>query len=516
MGVVEDTAVLLVFVVAFGALMFPGYFGGYSEATFVLYLAGILAVGLAYVVYFGVHAKPFHAVAAWLAMFALFPKKEINVEMETLLNVGFHATAIPFSLYDVLDIFFVGALLVALVAHPRKRVYASRPARFLAVAFVLLILMGTVHVVLTPRYPEVTEAATEAHVRSLLALWPLVEGVVVFAAARRFVRDPRQTEFLFRILIAGALLLLAEFILAKLELLPTSVMRYSFNYRDAFRSSLQRGDLFATLILLAGGAGSLFLFLAGRGRRYAALVVLFSWLVLETFNRASFYAYAVMVVVVLWRSSAWSRLRLAVGGAVAAVVLLVYSRMQRVAVTALLSSVLDVGRVRANRDWGFFDLGSTMERLGAIIRALDVVRYRPMVGAGPGNLVAFMSSPQVSPTMNSSVSNPASAQLYWEISTNIHPTNPHNLTVQLLGEYGIVALLAAAATTWLLIWGWHRMAGFRSTLRRDVYLVRLIAYAVLLGYAFFYVFQATPMVFGVMFLFVRLAAGPLEDPASHR
>lgn len=504
-----DLIIFAVFFVLGGILMYIGYFNEYSELRFTAYLLGIILLGVFYVVYFGLIAAPQRAIYNWMIMLMLFPKKELRPDMESLLNIGLGFTNVGLSMYQILDIFIVLAIILSILTRKPSLRQERMPlnVRFFYRAYFIMAIIGLLHVVIAWYYIDILDSF--GYDRMFIGLWPLLSGLIVFKASFYFINSEDHIKKIFTIPLASSTILLAEFLLAKYtSILPQSVVYYSLNYRGAFRSALQSGDLFVSLILITGAASSFFFYYTSRKKFYLVLAAAFAFVIMQTYNRGSFLGVLIMAAVVftgMSRQNKWIVYGLS-GTALILITAPFFSGLfQEQGIFKTLSDILNVGDVKKE---GYFDFSSTFDRMGATVRGLDVFLYAPVFGSGPGNITLFMSSPSVPGNLGWIISNPISLGFYQLIVSGMHSTDPHNLYVRLTAEYGLAGMVVVLATFYV---PFINFRAFKREYRENphdkvhgLYIARLCSSSIITAFGVYFMFQAGPLLFGMFFIMLRL------------
>lgn len=507
-----DTIAFTLFFLWGIALMYVGYFTPYSGTTFALYVAAMLLGGLLYIVYAAFRAAPENSLYFWLVMFLFFPKKEIPARMPSLFNVGFGFAEASGSLYYVLDIVLIFALVVCTIRRLRSDGIVDPPVKTkcLWVSFLLVGSVGVLHVFLMGRHAFIP--GLPAYGGYFMSFWPLVDGMIVFSACFVLLRHPKQFEKICMILLAASALLFIEYGLARFShVLPEKVVFYSLNYRGAFRSTIASGDLFVGQLMIMGVAASLYFHIVKRAWIYLVLALLYSVVLVETFNRCSIFALLVMLAALIPRTPRFAKASLA--GLLIAVILL----PEAMSFINSFSASPAPASLSASKVDGMLGTASTLDRIGAIVRGLDVFLLYPVLGVGPGQLVGFMSAPVIPSVIDSSALPLAAAWFYDQIATGAHPTGPHNLLVRFMGEYGITGFAAGLFAVYWLASSYLAllMQNRHARASEPTVITVSISHAALLGYGTYFMFQAEPMIFGLLFLLVRTASMDSSTTSPH-
>ena len=487
--------------------MYFGYFTPYSEIGFVVYFPVLVCVGILYCIYFGLIASPHVSIYNWLLMFFFFPKKEIKPDTPSLLNVGLGFETVSISIYTILGVFLIGAIALAVLLRRKSFVYQkiSPNVRRLVFFSYMMILIGLIAIFIIPQDTDIVATqqdftdiiATQQYGIMFLSLFPFIAAVILFKGAIYFINTREAVERIFFYALASSLLLVIEYLLSKFTtILPSEVVYYSLNYRGAFRSVLQSGDLLVSLILILGIASGLYFFLSRRKVMYGAFCILFILLILLTYNRGSVLAAMAMSAIVLM-----VHYRLSIKKTLLAFVIIIGLMSILIDYNSLLSILFEkidfvdaVMYYAEAQEKGILSLDSISIRTQAQIRAIDVFLNYPIFGVGPGLAQDFMGSKSV-------------ASFLGEGGLTVGH-NPHNLYISVVTEYGLFGI-GFVLSLGIVIFCLHRSitkGTKRSTDRdQDSYrLIRLLSYAAIVGYLIYYWFQAGPLIYGLIFVLLRI------------
>ena len=421
---------------------------------------------------------------------------------------------IAISFYQIMDLFFVAPLIITVLFRTGigfRRVVSPAISLFYLL-FLLMVVVGFFHIFQSPSDRGIV--GDISYERIFLASWPEIVGIIIFPASLILLKSITSVESIYKIGILAGSLLFFEYFVGLMGLLPDDVIYYSLNYRGGFRSVSQSGDLFVGLILIFSTASALYYFLTRRHIGYLALVVMFSYLNLATLNRASMIGLIIMALWLFWFSGHGPRVRIVMYGGLLAIAWLLYAELTEIGFTSV-GNLFDIGQIYRTSGTDYFDLSSGVDRLGAMIRGFDVFLYTPVIGAGPGNVIDYMSSSIVPRYIGPEGYGEGSFEFYWLIWTNQHPTNTHNIVTNLLAEYGIVVVflafagVAAARSVW---------SSFRKTIATSNYpesVARLTSFAALIGYGAYFGFQAWPEIYGMLFLLLRISMLSSEQIEMH-
>jgi O-antigen ligase len=496
-------------------LMYFGYFTPYSEIGSVVYFTVLVCVGILYCVYFGLIAPPHISIYNWLLMFFFFPKKELKPDMPSLMNVGFGFETVSISMYTILDVFIIGTIAIAVLARRKSFVCQKMFPNIRRLVFFsyMIILIGLIHILIIPADTDIVATqqdytniiATQQYGIMFLSLFPLIAAVILFKGAMYFINTREAVERIFFYALASSFLLVIEYILSRYtSILPQGVVYYALNYRGAFRSVLHSGDLLVSLILILGSASCLYFLLSRRKVIYGVLCILFILLILLTYNRGSVLAAMAMSAIVLM-----VHYRLTIKKTLLAFAIILSITSFLIDYNSLLSTLLEkidfvdaVMYYAEYRESGILSLDSMSSRAESQIRAIDVFLNYPIFGVGPGLAQDFMNS------------NSVASFLGEEGLTVGH--NPHNLYISVLTEYGLFGIGFVLSLGIVIICFYRSITkgSKRNTYRnQDSYrLTRLLSYAAIVGYLIYYLFQAVPLIYGLIFLLLRLTL--LDDRFS--
>ncbi len=194
-------------------------------------------------------------------------------------------------------------------------------------------------------------------------------------------------------------------------------------------------DRVGTFLILAICA-SLYLALSGRRLAWGAFAI--AWFpLIGTYQRAPIVG-AVAGVIDLFATVATRRqLKIAGGGLLVIIAALAIAAPDHNPATEVGRAL--GGSVRSN----YFDTADGVERLAYGKRALDVSGYMFPLGVGPDMAMNAMRYPI--PGATSGLSNPLARALYLRLSDGDEVTNPHDIYLEFLVDFGILGVLLMLA-----------------------------------------------------------------------
>lgn len=498
--------------------MYIGYYTPYSEASFILYFLSIIIFGLFYVYYYGLVAPPEQAIYNWLFMLLVFPKQVLPSNyMGVLLDVGFGIKNVSVSFYEILDVFIVLAMIVAMLTnrYNRKRNIIPNNVRILYRVYLIMVFVGILSLIRNFSTNNIISDIN--YFRTIFGrfplyggLWVILVGLVVFKASILFISTQKQVEKILMIMVLASVLLTIEFILCKYlgftRFLPGPLGHYVFDLRGGFSSCVQSESLFVSQILILGVAASLYFFYKSRQSYYAILAIFFTYIILQTYQRAPFLAVGILsIILIYYNLKKISKIILySLLIFVLIVGLSIDSSITSNKFLNFLSTILDTGNVKPG---GYFGAGSTKSRIGASLRAIDVFLYDPIFGSGPGNLIDSMESHKIPKVMGKYFNMEVSRDFYEHIAAGLSPTNSHNLYIEVFCEYGMIGILVVLMTFFVIISNYRlfKKEFYKSFNARSVSLLQIkaFAYSVVIGFGVYYIFQAIPLLYGIFFLVLR-------------
>ncbi len=495
-------------------LMYFGYFSEYNPGRFWLLGAGCLLGAVPYIVYYGLLAPPIVSIYTWWSFFLLFPKKGPPPEADSLFSIGFGIVPSAGSMYSLLEVVCLVTVAVAAARaqFSRLRLIRSRPEmRVVWAVLCAVCMLGIAHLMAEGfRAPD---ARSNDHVSMMLALWPIAAAMLVVPALK-FVTDAKQVAILFRLVVVSGLFVVLEAALALIGWLPEPIVYYSLNYRGAFRSFLQSGDLFVGQLLILGVASAAYFAITTHKAGYVLAVGLFVALVFATYDRAC--VAGVLVTTVVIAACANRRTRAAVGVLTLFAALLL--AVDRFALDGSLTGVLDDAlNVPSMGKSSYFDASSSIARIGTSARGLDVFLSSPFMGAGPGNVSIAMGDPSLRGPLSETNLPEIARDVYWEIMTGVHQTDPHNLFVSMAAEYGFMGILLAVTIIAVVTRNTLRLMALGNAGNRPQIAGRiasLVAMAALGGYGTYFMFQAQPPIFAVCCVLLHIATGTAPTPQA--
>jgi hypothetical protein len=468
----------------------------------------IILFGISYIIYLSYNAAPHLALLHWLTFYLIFLKKELRPDMDALLNVGLGFYNVGLSMYNIIDVILIISMLVVFYNNKARRPLPplSSGTKLLYYSFVAMAIVGLLHVGLV--WLNIDILGNAGYDRLFIGIWPLLAGLVVFNFSRMFILSKKHVETIFLIGIVASLLLFIEFALVKYtNLMSEQFVYYSFNYRNSFRSFFQSGDLFVTLILAFGSAACLYYFITRKALIFLVMNGLFIVTGFYTYNRGSLLSILLMNTLVLGGVVLKNKNKILLGIMIGLLGISTFYMVQdyQVFETVEQEEAKDYSRGTE----GFWGFGSLLTRTGASSRGLDVFWDNPFFGCGPGNMVAFMGTPKVPTHMDLGwLSSPALAE-YYSIKSGERPTNAHNWYVGIMVEYGMVAILVliflgkTIYSNFRQFWKKFSLSGENRELS-SLYLAQYCSFAFLAACALYYLFQAVPPIYGLLFLALRI------------
>jgi O-antigen ligase len=463
-------------------------------------------------------------------MLFFFPK-EIFIAPSTgaLLYIGFDIKNISISMYQILNVFFVLAILVTIFKNKSANKNNTIPPKIklLYKIYILLFIVGILSLtrnIFSDNYLEVDLYRTLFDSSpSYGGLWDILVGLIVFKASTLYINNQNQVERILKIMMYGCVALSVEFTLFKFfefgDLLPNFLSARAFEGIGGFRSTIQGSSLFVSQLLILGIAATIYFFNKLKKNYYVLLIFFFCFMIIYTNHRTSFLSAIVLIFIMLYLN------KRIIGKFV------LYSTITFVLITGFLniwsptshkfqnqlSSILDPNRVKSS---GYFGTVTTESRLGLSFRAIDVFLFDPLFGAGPGNVVVYMGSSIVPNTLKKYI--PLKSEFIWDgyqsVASGHRLTNSHNLYIQVICEYGIMGLLAILITFFVIRSNYRvfKKDIFKRAYyeQRTLYQIKAFAYSVIIGFSVYYLFQAVLLLWGVFFLVLRFTFLEQNNPTA--
>ena len=477
-------------------LMYFGYFTSGAEGSIILYISLMSLWTVAYAVIFGYFVKPVFALYSWFFFFLFFPKKSLNFKFQDVLFAKAFGVEnhIIFSVYEVFELGLIAALVIILI---RQKRFLHKD--FISVSLIVIFISGALHIAF----------ADELKIVNYQGMMPIVIGYVIYNYTKRI--DYSQINVIFDMFIALALFLFAEYALGRAQVLPDSINYYIFNYRNAFRSILVSGDLTVGLLLIAAAFISLYRYFKSKNIFYAVLFLICNYLIFETFYRTTTLALLLSACLVGIYLKYWLRTVLYVLILIF-VLMPIANQLSKMEVSIRNAERKIIGEKMVNfntgRSGGYLATDSLTDRFSLQVRVLDVLRYTNFLGSGPGESPAYIDNSDI-PFHGQNLkimSFDNTGKFYQSIMAGKHRTNSHMLLTHFLVEFGPAAILFPLALAVFLF----RSLVYLFRNRQSASLLLVVSTGMLLAYAMYYTLQVTPLILGVVMLFVNISKSEAE------
>lgn len=467
--------------------------------------------GLGYVYHFGFKAKSEDALFSWLFFFCLFPKLELQKGgTPVLLNVGLVHNLVDISYFSLMEFFIFTAILCSTL-----RVFKWQSPQFTKIekiflaATSLVTLSAVIHLLILQPDENVPV------ISSVLGLLPFYYCLTVVLTARSW--SSELIEKTLELFILFGVALLAEYIIGKADWVPFFFSKYSFNYRNAFKSVFMAGDLMVGLFLISCCTAALHFFYKRKNSIYFVLFLSYNLLMIETLNRAHWMPFCIAVTFLMLASKKlkFPLLYLAI---IFYVLIPLSGKLSMIAppssakdrIGFLSNEDGELGHYVYSKEDGNFNTGSIKERLGAIYRGVDLIRQFPIWGVGPGRAVSNMSNESIPTVVNLTKLDIMAFNFYYQIKSGEHPTNPHNLFVFLEAENGLFFLFFLIAAGLLIF---QYLVHFYKKSKFNI--ATLSLFATPLAFTGYYMFQAIPLNSLVLFFLFLLFFSKMTSTATN-
>lgn len=378
---------------------------------------------------------------AYWALWLFFPKDL------RLASLSAHHYDLPrgVTVFSVLEAVAAFGIVVALVKHRRGLTFPRESKWVVALAGMLLVCAVIALTSSLGVFDAIVPAQASGLSRFLrhfgqlpyrvLPVLEILYALVLVVGCSRFIGDIGQLEpFLWLSALSGVELCFERLIFMNLGIAPS--LHHLVVIEGRFNSIVFSDYDWVAIFCMLSICSALYLGL--RGRKWGWVAFALSWYpLLGSYQRAPILGVvAALILIGGWLAS---RRQVLIG--VAAVVALV------VAMTAaapshnplrLVGSTLG-GQVRSN----YFDTTDGTERLAYAKRGLDVFEYIFPVGAGPSMALEAMSYP--TPGVKANLSSPLASHLYYLLSIGDIVTNPHDIYIEFLVDFGILGALLIVA-----------------------------------------------------------------------
>jgi hypothetical protein len=263
----------------------------------------------------------------------------------------------------------------------------------------------------------------------------MLYALILVVGIARFIRRRSQLEPFFWLLAAsGVELAIERLAFFNLDLVP-QLRRYAVHagrFNSIVFTSYDRVGTFLILAICA----SLYLALSGRRLAWAAFAV--AWFpLIGTYQRAPIVGAVAGVITVFAAVASRRQAGLAGGGLLVIIAALAIAAPDHNPATEVGRAL--GGSVRSN----YFDTTDGVERLAYGKRALDASGYMFPLGVGPDMAMNAMRYPI--PGATAGLSNALARDLYRRLSDGQDVTNPHDIYLEFLVDFGILGVLLMLA-----------------------------------------------------------------------
>lgn len=245
-------------------------------------------------------------------------------------------------------------------------------------------------------------------------------------------------------------LLFAEYAVASSGLEPAALLRFSLDYRGAFRSGLLGYGVYVSFFGMLGFSMAVRDYLAHRRGIDLLVVTMGLVLVFATYERAALFASSFFVLLVVFVNSRHRWYGLLILALVTALVVVETSNHWNHRYTAVgeaESSGSSIGEAKSSgsslsiqraKGGSFLNTSSLVERFALQLRAVDVFLDTPLTGYGTNSY--FMTSVSGVAPRFGEVTTGGLRHYYENVVQGKKQSIPHNILVQVLAETGIGVL----------------------------------------------------------------------------
>jgi len=343
---------------------------------------------------------------------------------------------------------------------------------------------------------------------------PLLNATIFLYGCSAYLYNRRSIEIVLIIFILSGIEISLESIVYSFLKLPLPLSQYVIHEQGRFMGFFLR-DYTAIAQIVISAIGCLLYFAITRKKNiYYFLIPLFFFPMIATYQRTNFVSGLIVIFTMLILfSSIKGNIRLR-----KTMLLLVMT----IAITfPLLSNdylleligderlmtiyTLFQGDIRPDYFNSYFE--SWISRIGAHVRALDVIAISFPLGVGPGKVNFLMSSPSVPEIFKfilPSHESGAAELFYTQISTGSHVTGPHNFYLNIVAEYGLCGLLFIGYCIWGYVSSLRQLLSTKlSQLGNETYSyhMKVLSVSVMSALIFFFFFYHSVVYFILMFFY---------------
>jgi hypothetical protein len=385
--------------------------------------------------------RPEILLYVYVGLWLIFPK----ALRLTYLTGGRYDFPPGITVFNVFEAIAALGIVVALITH-RTGTPAEGPARQVTHLTAWLLGAGLVSLIISLGWFDAVlpgQAGGMSHFLNAYAHLPyrimpvvsMLYALILVLGIARFIRRRSQLEIFFWLLaISGVELAIERLAFFNFDLLP-QLRRFAVHagrFNSIVFTSYDRVGTFAILAICA----SLYLALSGRRLAWGAFAV--AWFpLIGTYQRAPILGAVAGVITVFAAVATRRQARLAGGGLLVIIAALAIAAPDHNPATELGRAL--GGSVRSN----YFDTTDGVERLAYGKRALDVSGYMFPLGVGPDMAMNAMRYPI--PGATAGLSNPLARSLYQRLSDGQEVTNPHDIYLEFLVDFGILGVLLMLA-----------------------------------------------------------------------
>lgn len=431
-----------------------------------------------YTLCFGViNKKPAHSLYGFLIIALFFPKGGNNFVLFRIEELPLVSMAV---IFQSMAAFAICLNILRFKDHQWRMPHKLN--LFCYVVFFMIIVsfaMGLVRLLvgdyLTGARVEAEELAWNVH---------MLIGLIFLYGCTLFVKQMRQIEKIFLIIIVLGIALVIESVLYVYLALPLPLTNYVFHENGRYHSIFFFDFVTLTLVLFASIG---FIFYFGFTRKNYILFLLAPLMflpMLPTFQRAPVVSGVMIVLAFLLL---YKNIPIKFGLATMSVFII----GSLILLSKIDETISNLEFISTRPDYFVSYMSSWVARMGAYIRGIEAFIYSMPFGVGATRMSIVMGS-QSMPTYLSSFVQPGEMRnFYFDIASGNHITGPHNFYINFLGEYGILGVIFFLLFIGFCIRGFMLSGKYGKRLakyRPELFTAQVAAYSILLGIGFWFLF----------------------------
>jgi hypothetical protein len=442
--------------------------------------------------------KPEYSLYAFIIVTLFFPRGYYYASNPIIVNRDYGV--FPFLIVQIISVF---PIIIQLIRHGISNSQISIKLRrfrfYISIAVISLFVFELIRNFVGSFWGELVYES------SLLYGVNLFSAVIFLYGSISFIKKVEHIKKIFIIILFGGIELVLETILygfLRLPFLPRveNVISGPMEMEGRFFGLIFGSNLLLVIVCFAAIGVSLYFIFSSRRYIFLVLVPMLYLPAIMTYERAPIFAGLLVPFIFFLFVTKSKKIRIAIFISAISFIFL-YNNVVEIVTSHNLFSI------NKNRPYYFSGdnlFGSWMQRIGNSFRGIDLFVFSFPIGIGVGDqrFYEMVSSPKV-PALFTSLSHYEFAfnESYWKLLSGMHQTDPHNLYIKFITEYGlfgVISLIIFISSFFSRLLLFLKSKKILIEEHKHLFLIQASSIAVLFGmgaYFFFQAFTLYPLLF---------------------